>query len=934
MQRLISLFLFFTCSISSIHSQELPPLLGFSAKDYNAENQNWSVSQGSNKNMFFANNKGLLSFNGSTWQLYNSPNNTILRSVHAVDDIVYTGSYMDFGYWLYDKTGTLYYQSLVDELKVNLVEDEQFWNILSVTNTIIFQSLNRIYIYDTLTKRIDIIESVSTLTKMFQVNDEIYFQDYGHGIYKVENGTAVVVDDSSLARQEVIVNIFQSSGDLLYQTQGAGFHRVNSEGNHQKWNAAVNKILENVTVYNSIALTTGGYAVGTIAHGVYVISSEGEVEYHLDYSKGLENNTVLNLFQDQDGNVWLALDNGINCINLASAFRIYNDPKGLLGSVYASAIHQNRLYLGTNQGLFYKDLASDSEYSFVSNTNGQVWFLDVIDGTLFCGHNKGTFTVDGANARLLENGPEGTWMLTSVPNREDMLLQGNYSGLHVIIKEGNTWIYKNKIKGFDISSRHIAFESAQRIFVNHEYKGIYELAVDSDFLYIEGIRQDTLRKGLNSDLIRYKSDVLYSYQKGIYTYDLVKNHFVKDSTLSKLRDESQYVSGKLIYENDQERLWAFTQDAIHYVSPGVVKNRMVLSSIYLAENLRNTVSSYESILELEENVYLVGTSFGYITVDILKYKPIQVDLFLDAVEVGRKKEIRDKVELTGDIFFENGTDLIRFQLATPTYEKFFSPSYRYKLSGLYDEWSEWTNSNQIDFENLPYGDYTFTGQIKSSNPDSNNEIKYSFYVKEPWYLSNSVIVSYVLLFLLIIFLVNMAYKKYYRNKQERMILASTKESEQKRLQAQQELVRIENERLQQDIENRNKELATSTMNILRKNEILVEIKNALNKSKEVNIPLVIELIDRNLSNTGDWELFQEAFNNADKDFIKEMKERHPSLTANDLRLSAYLRLNLSSKEIAPLLNISSRSVEVKRYRLRKKLNLTQKSSLSDYILSI
>ena len=51
--------------------------------------------------------------------------------------------------------------------------------------------------------------------------------------------------------------------------------------------------------------------------------------------------------------------------------------------------------------------------------------------------------------------------------------------------------------------------------------------------------------------------------------------------------------------------------------------------------------------------------------------------------------------------------------------------------------------------------------------------------------------------------------------------------------------------------------------------------------------------------------------------LSKLKEAHPSLTKNDLKLCAYLRLNLSSKEIAPLLNISVHSVEIKRYRLRK-----------------
>lgn len=81
-------------------------------------------------------------------------------------------------------------------------------------------------------------------------------------------------------------------------------------------------------------------------------------------------------------------------------------------------------------------------------------------------------------------------------------------------------------------------------------------------------------------------------------------------------------------------------------------------------------------------------------------------------------------------------------------------------------------------------------------------------------------------------------------------------------------------------------------------------------------------------------LFKEAFNNTDRDFLKKLKEEHPELTPNDLKLCVYLRLNLSSKEIAPMLSISSRSVEVKRYRLRKKMKLKHDKNLTDYILGL
>ena len=125
------------------------------------------------------------------------------------------------------------------------------------------------------------------------------------------------------------------------------------------------------------------------------------------------------------------------------------------------------------------------------------------------------------------------------------------------------------------------------------------------------------------------------------------------------------------------------------------------------------------------------------------------------------------------------------------------------------------------------------------------------------------------------------------------------------------------------------------MSIVKKNELLNTIKKELLASdNEEESKSVIKILDKNLNPKKDWELFSQAFNNTDKDFLKKIKSKHLKLTPNDLKLCAYLRLNLSSKEIAPLLNISVRSVEIKRYRLRKKLNLEHEDGLVEYILSI
>ena len=98
-------------------SQELPPILQYNSTTYGAGNQNWMISQDVNHFLFFANNEGLLEFNGSSWTLYPSPNETIIRSVKVINDKIYTGCYMEFGYWTKQKNGLLKYSSLSKKIK-------------------------------------------------------------------------------------------------------------------------------------------------------------------------------------------------------------------------------------------------------------------------------------------------------------------------------------------------------------------------------------------------------------------------------------------------------------------------------------------------------------------------------------------------------------------------------------------------------------------------------------------------------------------------------------------------------------------------------------------------------------------------------------------------------------------------------------------------
>ena len=915
-----------------VFSQELPPIEIFKPKDYAAEDQNWGVSQGNDKSIYFANNKGLLSYNGSRWKLYKSSNSSIFRSVKVIGDKIYTGSYMDFGFWKKNKYGTLKYTSISSNEEISLAEDEEFWNILELDRWILFQSLDRIYIFDTKTKSTDIIESETAITKIYKVQEEIYYQKFNLGVFKYKNGKEMLVSNNKILKDNNIVNIFLNNNKLLFQTKELGFFTERNDKSVVEWDTKLNKKLKEYSVYNSLQLQNNDFILGTVSNGIIYINKEKEIEYTIDQSKGLANNTVLSLFEDKDKNVWLGHDNGISNINFNAPFRAYKDDLGVLGSVYTTFLDNDILYLGTNQGLFYKNQNKEESFKYVKGTEGQVWSLQKIKNTLFCGHDKGTFTISNGKAERIPN-TFGTWLIKEIPEKKDLLILGGYNGLFILKKENKNWFLENKIEGFDISSRHLEFVNPLEILVSHEQKGVYLLKTNEAYDRVLSFSELDVKKSIKSSLTKYNNKIYYSANEGVFYLDTMSLNFKKDTILSELYNCTDYISGKLINANN--KLFSFTNDNISYVQKERLTTNYELFSIPMPNNVRETKDGYENILYIGKDKYLVGTTSGYIITDLTSKNTIDNIIKIDEI-TAHSIEGKEEPLVLGDYSsLENKINHIRISYSISNYSKYLPSLFQYRLLGFNKNWSNWTSKSEVYFENLPHGIYEFEVRAKLGSEKISNPVSYSFTIAKPWYLRTSSLVIYFFSAILLLIIINILHRNYFKSKQEKILKQKEKELEIKQLENEQQLMHFKNLDLQKDIDSKNRELGLSTMNLIKRNELLGTIKKELGGTKKIeDISNVVKLINNNLNTSDDWKLFEEAFKNTDKGFMKKLKTEHTNLTSNDLRLCTYLRLNLSSKEIAPLLNISIRSVEVKRYRLRKKMNLPHEASLSSYILEI
>ena len=927
------LFIFFIPV--SVCSQLLPPIQSYSPDEYNAANQNWDITQSESKDIFFANNDGLLKFNGSRWITYGSPNGSIVRCVKAIKKRVYTGLYEDFGYWEKNINGIYNYNSLVKINELEIENDEEFWNILHYDNWVIFQSLSRLVMFNELSQEIKFFAPSGDIFSSFIVDNRIYFT-LKSGLFTIENGEEILVSSDSRLRNRNqyphVLNIFKKERNLLIITDKLDFFELFPNGNLAPlFTQKSNKLQTGTTAFKAISLKDGGYAIGTVGNGLMLFDNAGKLLKTIKKSDGIVNNTVLSLFEDTDSNIWLGLDNGISLVNIKSPFNIFNDDEGILGTVYASKLYNDFLYVGTNQGLFFKKDKTEDLFRLIANTAGQVWSLVELDGTLFCGHNNGSFVIDNGTASKIAD-TSGSWTFRKTSSSSNLIFEGGYLGITVLHKKNNKWKIRNKIDGFDISSRLFEVSNNGKIIVSHGYKGVYKLTLSSDLYSLTNVKMDTsVTIGGNASLAKFDNEIYYNYSGGFYKYDDSNDNFVKDVFLSKL-SEDELINGIII--NDQEKkLWLFSENYMHYLYKDLLSNKKKVKSIIFPENLRKTV--FENISKIKNEEYIIGTNNGYICFNLENYILNPPELQIEKIEVNRIGESSYSISKDEDLQLDYKTNNINFYYNSSNFKKFQTVKYQYLLEGYMDQWSSFTENSVAKFNNLRNGDYNFYVRSKTGNTISSEQKSFKFSIERPWYASNFMIANYAIVLGLLFFTVNNFYVSFYRRKEEKIIRINESRLELKEIEKKQALITIENEKLNQKIDGKNRELAISTMSMIKKNQFLSKIKKDLMKIDSISkVSNVIKVIDRHLNNKDDWKFFEEAFNNADKDFLKKVKEIHPSLTNNDLRLCAYLRLNLSSKDIAPLLNITLSSVEIKRYRLRKKMQLSKNEGLTDHLLSL
>lgn len=929
----------------------------YSKEEYLGDTQNWSVLMDEHGMMYFGNNRGVMVFDGQNWEIFRLPNRTFVRSLaERSQGGIYVGGQNEFGFFPNAPNREDEFVSLRHLVPDEFRDFEDVWKIFASDEGTFFCTEKAIFkIRDSICSVIS--PAGGRFENFFFVNGRLLVQELRSGLYQYKGEELVPVSDDPRFFNKRISVIFDpgEKGLHLIMLNGDQYLIGENEITELIWPAS--SFLKENKVYTAQRLKDGDIFIGTTQNGAVLLDSIGNLKKHWNKGSGLLNNTVLSLFEDPQGNVWLGLDNGIALIELNSPFSKIDRFNGVEGTGYAALSLEGQVFLGTNLGLYTRKEDTE-DFELLDRTKGQVWSMQKLDdGFVLNTHDGAWFYKDGALSPVSD--VHGSWKMIETRGKEGFLLQGAYDGFYLYERADNPFMpvsYLDKMKGFDESSRIFEEDEKGYIWVSHAYRGLFRLKPDYEGRRFTEVRKFGEEEGLPADLYitvsKIRGELVFATPEGMFSFDPVAETFQEHAELSDLLGRGKRM--QRIVEDETGQIWFSTDSefgTVKILNSGLFNDVEVIRFNKIQDDL---VDGFEEVFSPGKGMTYIPMEDGFYRFDrkasipsefphSLVISRIFVTSFGDSLLYANGQAPAPEVmELNPD-----HKDL-RFEFTMPVYGALNGAEYQYKLENYDKGWSNWTTSTFKDYGNLDPGDYKFVVRARDSFGKITPEATFGFTLLPPWYASNpaKLVLGFIFLVLmgtLLRYVARRESKKAEEVKRQSIKTIAEKEKEFRleKEKSQSEIIRLRNEKLRAEVSHKNAELASTTMHLLQKSEILQKIKKDLAdiaKNSEDGVKQRLRQIGRSIEEDvrldKNWERFEAHFDQVHKNFFKNLRAKYPQLTPKDQKLCAYLRMNLATKEIAPLLNISVRGVEISRYRLRKKLGLDSDTNLVSFIMEI
>lgn len=912
-----------------------PAVHHFSPADYSAGTQNWDMVQQANGWMYVANNYGLLETDGFSWHLYGIHNATAIRSVAlGKDGAIYVGGTDEFGVFTPNELGELHYENLSLQIPERYRQFGEVWHMQVANDMLYVQTRYYIFICEA-NGEIEVLDPGSIIYNSLFWEGDLYVAT-ARDLYVYTGNRLHVLHDAELLRGTVVCGLLPYGNEgMMIATDFQGLYLYDGQSIRPFTTDADSYISTN-QLY-TLAINDHQIAFGTVLGGVVLTDLQGQNAKYLTRTDGLQNNTVLSLLFDAQGNLWMGLDKGIDVINSSNPVLLYRDEQIDYGSGYSCIEHAGMLYMGTNQGLYAMPHMAAS-LTFVEGSQGQVWNVCEIGGTLFCCHNRGLFIVHDMRLQALDC-EDGVWNIC--PISDSTAIVGSYAGFYYLYRQKKDW-HLQALQGVSETALYYTLDAAGHIWFLSS-RGVERLTLHLDEYRLESqlmIAQDAAQRIYS--LARWGENVYLTADQ----YFGVVN---KDGVLMEDSLAAQRLAGMHRYlrvaEDVDKNLWLIHDDCIsvreYDASTQTYQDEQVV--VYSPSLL---IGGFANMSFPQAGGVIVGgvDGFHYLRV------PTDVTHPANHIYVRRVTTLNENpVLLYGESY-----DLQVQALTIPPYERVLrvqlSGSYiiddpllfRTRLYPLEESFTPWTPSSYRDLIGLPTGgDFRLDIEMQSTQTGQIYTRSLPIKLVYPPYLSRWARLGYIILAaLLLAWTIWVIYRKVQYSKRR-----LTEEKNREIYQQQMRILQLENERAQADLRSKSQELSNILLSEANRKEWNEEVLNEIRRIVDcLNTDRISEAkgkiqhlqhrLARNGERTINWKRFEENFDIVNNQFITHLTALYPWMNKQERRMCVYIHIGLTSKEIAPLLNLSIRGAEMMRYRIRIKMNIDASMSLKQHLFEI
>ncbi|MEO0899456.1 MAG: triple tyrosine motif-containing protein [Bacteroidota bacterium] len=924
------------------------PIQNFTPTDYKAGIQNIDFAQNRDRVLFVANNLGVLAFDGNEWNVHAFHKGKKDRSL-AFDprmNRLYVGSQGTFGYLDHDWS----YHSLLELIPEEERDFDEVWDVFVVESNVYFCTFKQIYRYNG--QQISTINLNHNLERSFYAGGKIFSQG--------PSGRLLEVKDNKLKssfpqhhKDEIIAGIIQEGdGYLLFYNSGQ-IEYTTPFGVSSIYPDLM-KALKGTYVNHVVQLSDTRLAISTQTAGLFLFDRQREVIEHITTQSGLLSNACLRAFQDYTGFLWVGMQNGMARVDINSPTRFVNQEIDLQGSGYDVFQEKEGTYYSSSNGIYY--LPNDSDKSqFLAGTEGPAYGMQKIAGKLYACHHTGLFQLSNGQASRIAT-TNGLWQIQQLRSTPSYVIGGTYGGLYLFrIKDDLSLEPVQLLEGFIESSRFFEEDQQGRIWVGQFYKGLYRLQLDLANRIVEAKQiTEGFERNVGEQIILTKIDneLYFATLSGLYRLDTRNDQIVKATLFAPEIGKQQIF---MLKQDKQKNVHFIAENSVGFFKQISPKNYVYRPSSLFQFRYHFNNDLLNMSIHTEDGVmFTANEGFLHYRPDMEDRGTIESPMVISTVYSITEDSLlyqlgpfAPPLKNLPPIQVSHRARVLQIKVESFQFNEVGNNQFRYFLEGFDGDYGEWTNSSTKEYTNLTEGNYTLWVQTRNKLNELVTGEPLYLTITPPFYRSTAARIIYAILFGSILVIAFRGQRRRFRIQQEQVEAASQRQlaAKQERLQEieqqkQQTVQKLEEDKMKKELEHLNSLLAASTMNLVVKNEFIENIKEELKevrqmgKNAETRVALekIVREIDTTLHVQKDWEQFEHHFAQVHGDFLNRLRVEFDDLTPNEQKLCAFLRLNLNTKDIANLMGISLRGVEVARYRLRKKLDLQKGQNLSKFIL--